>query len=424
MDVKLKYDNYGGVIELPYSKSELIRYILLLMQIEEEFIIENINYCEDVITAINIAKSWGSTILELNNVIVIKGRNEPIGSHYDCGESALCLRILICILSRFHKTFYITGKGSLLRRPIGNLLNILSNNGVLIESNGNYLPLTIKGGFKNFNNFYIEEDITSQSITGLLLSLPFVNSKSKIIIRKINSFYHFLHTYLMLKRLNFKINYENSMICIENTIPKIPKKISINVDWSIASIFIASALINGNLILKNISFESFQAEKIFFNILEFYGINFFFKNNSLYVTKQKIPSFCTNIIHSPDLFFPFLILLVKAPKNSYIYGIKNLAYKESNRLIAIKEIINEINSGFFFTKNFISKLNDNDLLPKKKKLVINSFNDHRIVFTFSLMFTSIENIEVIIKKAECVNKSFPNFFDEIKKIGIMYEVLS
>ncbi|MCX7954690.1 MAG: hypothetical protein N3A01_05820 [Bacteroidales bacterium] len=418
MVIKLTFPEIKGTWVAPPAKSTLIRYIFLCMQIDEYFEILNLNLCEDVLTAINIAKTWGAEVKINDNLLRIKGRNEPLNNKFNCGESALCMRMLTCILSRYNKEFTIRGTGTLNKRPIGEVIESLSNNGILLQSNKGYLPITIKGPIKN-NVFFFQNLTTSQSITGLLYSLPFLFEESYLTLKNPVSNLHIIHSIEILKKFGVKIQYKGDTIIIgkfDKTNIKTNKLIA-DGDWSIASIFIASAMANGNLKIFNLDLNSHQAEKEFLKFLNEKKYNFNVTKNYIEISKQPIDYFEYDIKDAPDIFFPLIILSANANNICKIEGINRLLNKESNRLESIMKEISKINIKSWIIEN--SLYIDASKKDFKKIIFYNTYSDHRIAMCLTLLNAGNKNYFYLDNK-ECVKKSYPLFFDEVKKIGALF----
>lgn len=407
MNIELQIPYLKGTWTAPASKSELIRLITLAMQCEEQSILKNVTFCNDVLSAINIAEAWGAEIGLNEGLLTIKGSKKPISKVYNAGESALCLRLLIPILSKHTGKFNIKVEGSLLQRPIGEIETIINKLGAKIESNQNFPPINIEGKIQA-GNITVEHSITSQNISGLLMSLPLLEGDSRIKLNRLISLPYIQLTIKSLKQAGIDIevnnNYTEFLIKGQQQIK--PLNSVIEGDWSAASIIFAASAIHGNVKFKNLNPNSLQADKKILNYVDYK-----YKNNFKCST-QKIKGFEADITHCPDLFPALIVIAMHAKEKSVIFGINRLLHKESNR---IETFIGEFNK---FGVKFNIQSDKLIIIPPEKisSATIDTHNDHRIAMAASVAIVGTKE-KVIITNANCVNKSYPSFWEDLKCLG-------
>ncbi|MGQ9846430.1 MAG: 3-phosphoshikimate 1-carboxyvinyltransferase [Bacteroidales bacterium] len=407
MNVNIKIPYLNGHWTAPSSKSELIRFIAIAMQCEETSTLTNITWCNDSYTMLNIAEAWGADIQISENTVQIKGCSSPQSHEFNAGESALCLRLMIPILARHKGTFTLLAEGTLLNRPIGEIETIIQQLGVKVESNQNYPPLTIIGGMQA-GNITIESHITSQNLSGLLMSLPLLSSNSRIKINKLISLPYIQLTINCLKKAGVSINVNplfNEFIIEGNQLFK-PISTSIEGDWSAASLFFVASAINGHLTLKNLNPQSLQADKAILDYISY-------KHKKHYhCKKQSIRAFEADITHYPDLFPALMVLALNANDVCKIAGINRLLHKESNRIDSFIEEFSKFGAKYSISGDILF------IQPPSQisSALINSHNDHRLAMAAAIATTG-SNAYTTIVGAECVNKSYPSFWDDLKCLG-------
>ncbi|GAB4461618.1 MAG: 3-phosphoshikimate 1-carboxyvinyltransferase [Bacteroidales bacterium] len=414
MNIKIKTPHLQGIWEAPASKSELIRYIVIAMQCEEESEITHVSWCNDSYTMLKIAEDWGADIFLSEEKIRIKGRKEPQSHLFHAGESALCLRLLVPILAKHKGTFTIQAEGSLLQRPIGEITTVLQELGASVKTRQQYPPITIAGPIKS-KHISIEHPITSQNISGLLFALPLLNGNSLIKLNKLISLPYIQLTLASLSQagINIDVNDNFSSYSISGNQQLQPVFKSIEGDWSSAALFFAASAVYGNLEIRNLNPQSFQADKAILGIVSHHYKKHF------YIKSQHINGFTFDITHCPDIFPALMILCLHARSHSTITGINRLIYKESNRL---DKFIEEFSK---FGATFSLKGDSLHIRPPEKILsaTIDSHNDHRIAMAAALA-TVGSNAEVFIWGAESVNKSYPSFWEDLKCLGANMEIFN
>jgi len=407
MNVKINIPYLNGQWTAPSSKSELIRFIAIAMQCEETSTLNNVTWCNDSYAMLNIAESWGADIQLSENKLQIKGSIEPQSHQYNADESALCLRLMIPILAQHKGTFKLLAEGTLLNRPIGEIENIIKQLGAYIETNQNFPPLTITGNIQA-SNLSIENPITSQNLSGLLMALPLLKNNSRIVVNKLISQPYIKLTLSCLKQagINISVNSTFNEFIIQGNQAFKPISTSIEGDWSAASLFLVAAAINGQLRLTNLNPQSLQADKA---ILDFISTKY---DHHYHCKKQAIQAFEADITHCPDLFPALMVLALNANNSCKIIGINRLLYKESNRIDKFIEEFSKL-GGKYHIKGDILHIRP----PEKiNSATINAHNDHRIAMA-AAMATIGSDADAIIVGAECVNKSYPSFWEDLQCLG-------
>jgi 3-phosphoshikimate 1-carboxyvinyltransferase len=410
MNVKIQIPYLNGKWRAPASKSELIRYIALAMRCEEQCIIKNISLCNDSYGMIKIAENWGAEINLENESLIIQGQIFPVSNEYNAGESALCLRLMTPILSSYDGTFYLNAEGSLLKRPVGEIETILNQIGAKITTTKGLPPVNIQGIIKP-TSITIEFPLSSQNISGLLMTLPFLNGKSRLLIKKLVSLPYIKVTIKCLEKAGITIitNDKFDEYYIEGNQKIKPFSESVEGDWSAASIIIAGSALYGNVTLNNLNNKSLQADK---EIVNFVSI----KNNK--VSSQSIKAFEANITHCPDLFPALVVLAMHANDKCTIYGLNRLIHKESNRIESFLQEFSKFGVKF-------DLLGDKVVIKPTKKVdncIIETHNDHRIAMAAAIAITGTK-ASIIIKDAQCVNKSYPSFWEDLKCLGAKIEFM-
>lgn len=407
MNIEVKIPYLKGTWTAPASKSELIRLIALAMQCEEQSVLKNTTLCNDVLSMLNIAEAWGAEIGLNESSLMIKGCKKPATKIYHAGESALCLRLLIPILSKHTGKFTIEAEGSLLQRPIGEIETIINQSGAKIESNQHFPPVKI-GGKMQAGNITVENPITSQNISGLLMSLPLLKGDSRIKLNKLISLPYIQMTIDCLKQagVDIEVNHNYTEFLVKGQQKIKPLNSTIEGDWSAASLIFAASAIYGDVQIKNLNPNSSQADK---KILDFIKNNF---KNHFTCSTQEIKGFEADITHCPDLFPALIVIGMHAKEKSVIGGINRLLYKESNRIDSFIEEFSKFGVKFNIQGD---KLN---IIPPENisSAIIDSHNDHRIAMAAAVAIAGTKE-KITITNAGCVNKSYPSFWEDLKCLG-------
>jgi shikimate kinase len=224
----------------------------------------------------------------------------------------------------------------------------------------------------------------------------------------------------LLKKFGIEIennDYKNFYIKANQKYKSI--NLDIEIDWSSANYFLSLACISDSEITINKNpNNSIQGDAKFYKILEKMGAKIILKENSISLkgTKNLKDIGTINMNDMPDSAVTLAVISSLLKGETIITGIENLKIKECNRIEAIKKELNKCG-----IKS--EELDDGIKIQggKIKKAKIETYDDHRIAMSFALLQKINPEIEILNK--ECVNKSFPDFFEELNKINFKNIVL-
>ncbi len=418
----------NGNPEIPGDKSISHRSIIIPSISKGVCEINNILKSEDVFSTLNAFRAMGVNIEENDSKIIIQGKglnslNKPKNEIY-LGNSGTSARLLAGLLSSQKFNSILTGDKSLSSRPMNRIANPLIKMKAKISTTNKSLPLIIEGA--NLVGTDINLDIPSAQIkSGILLAALNTRGKTTVTENKITRD----HTEKMLVSFGANIEIEKidnkKIIKLIGRNELISKNIDVPNDLSSSAFFIVSALINKNshIILKNIN-NNPTRNGIILALKKMGGkINIFNEriNNNENICDIEVSS---SELHGCELGSEFADLMIDeypilaiaasfANSPSIFHGLKELRVKESDRLNLI--LLNLQNCGV----ECKSKEDNLSIFPSRKykikKNLIRTDFDHRIAMAFCIMGTKIGPLK--IDDSRCINTSFPNFKDELNKLG-------
>ncbi len=411
MDIVIEPSKVSGEINAPPSKSMTQRAIAAALLTNGETIIKNPSGCDDSLDALNMAAILGAEIKSKGRDLNIKGSGKIKGKTLNCGESGLAIRMFSPIAALNDEEITLTGKGSLMNRPMSMIEEALSQLGVECSSREGFLPLTVHGPLKP-GKCEIEGSVSSQLLTGLLMALPVLEDDSEINVRNLKSKPYIDMTLQVLNK--FGITTQNSnynIFRIKGRQKYTPIEFTVEGDWSGGALLLAAGAINGELTVNGLHPDSSQSDKAILTVLDLVGAKMSIKENSVKVLKSEMVSFDFDATESPDLFPPLTALAAYCKGTSLIKGVSRLAHKESNRANALKEEFQKMNIR-------VDIEGDNMLITggKVKSAVIDSHNDHRIAMAASVAALGASG-KITVRDYQCIAKSYPAFFDDLKHTG-------
>lgn len=399
-----------GKLRAPGSKSDTIRALVGALFSGGITNIYHPSESDDALACVNILKSFNCKVIKEENRLIIDSSDIEIPDIINCEESGLLFRMFCAIASLFDKEIKITGKKQLLERNHDFIKKPLTGKGVEVIS----VPsgFIIKGPLQ-FGKFYTDGSISSQFLSGLLFTLPFLKSDSEIHVMDLKSRPYIDMTIQTLEKFGIKIIRDKySYFKIKGSQKYKPADIYIEGDWSGAAFLLVAGAINGEIEVTGLNPSSLQPDVKILEVLSICGAKLKIESNRIFVKKLILDSFAYDISDCPDLFPPLVCLGLNCIGKSVIYGTDRLKYKESDRVKALYEELSPMGAEI--------EVSDNKVYVSKTTLkgrVLNPRNDHRIAMSGAILsLNSFGEIKILNKK--CVSKSYPDFFNELAKVTI------
>ena len=181
MDITLSEGTVSGSVTAPASKSYAQRAIAAALLCEGESVLSNMVQCNDTRAALQVAADLGAKISAHEDTYTLHGGLHPRKRQLNIGESGLATRLFTPITALCTETITLTGKGSILKRPISMMEEPLRQLGATVSSQGGYLPIHIRGAIRG-GNITVDGSLSSQFITGLLMALPLLDEASSLTV--------------------------------------------------------------------------------------------------------------------------------------------------------------------------------------------------------------------------------------------------
>lgn len=378
------------------SKSAAHRLILAAALAKGESEICGIDLSEDIKATLSAAKALGAEYEYESGNIKIKSRGADFkdGITVDCRESGSTLRFLIPIFLTGESRVLLTGARRLFERPLGVYEKICKEEGLTFEKGDN--SLILKGPLRG-GKYVIDGNISSQFITGFLFALPLLKTDSEIKINPpIESRPYIEMTLETLKKAGIKVDFSGNDIYIYGNQRYSPLREETEKDWSNAAFLEAMNLAGGDVCVTGLNENSKQGDKIyreFFTVLE----------------KNSLPKI--DITDFPDLA-PVLMAVAAIKNGVVLTGTRRLRFKESDRGKAMSEELEKFGTETVIEEDRITVKQGNLCFPTD---VLSSHNDHRIAMALSVIMTVTGGT---LNGAEAVFKSYPGYWEDIKKLGI------
>ena len=215
-----------------------------------------------------------------------------------------------------------------------------------------------------------------------------------------------------LEAFGVSISAENNVYTIIGGRLKSKGVLSVEGDWSNAAFPLCAAALGGNIKLDNLNLVSRQGDMAILDILTRFGAEIVKENDFVTVKRGSLKAIELDASHIPDLVPVIATVASVAEGTTKIYGASRLRIKESDRLVSTSTMLRGLGAD-------ITETDDGLIIRGKTKLsggTVSSFNDHRIAMSAAVASVVCVG-SVTIKDAEAVNKSYPDFWTDIKKLG-------
>ena len=405
-----------GRVRAPPSKSYTHRAVIAASLAEAPSRIASPLYSEDTGATINACVSFGVSVTQHETALRIVPPSKlraPANDIY-CRDSGSTIRFLTPVAALARGRSVLDGSRGLRRRPMGPLLEALRKLGVRCVSNNGFPPVTVFGGDLSGGRTSLVGNVSSQFVTGLLFACPLAERDTEITLTTpLESKPYIRLTLDVLRKHEIDVYASDNLQSF--TVPRKQRYASrdhlVPGDFSAAAFLLAAAAITGSdVVVENLSMD--QPDNAIVTILRRMGASVALKDNSVRVVGGRLEGITIDATDSPDLVPACAALACTSEGSTHIYGAKRLEIKESDRL---KTLTSELRAMGADVVNEVDglRINGTCLLHGA---VIDPHSDHRIAMACAIAALKAKGKTQILK-AECVNKSYPNFFKDLKTLG-------
>ncbi|MAW96477.1 MULTISPECIES: 3-phosphoshikimate 1-carboxyvinyltransferase [unclassified Leeuwenhoekiella] len=399
LKLQQKQPELKGTVRITGSKSESNR-LLLLQALFGNFEIKNLSNSEDSDMMQQALASTEKTV--------------------DIHHAGTAMRFLTAYFAAYEgRETLLTGSSRMQERPIGLLVNALNSLGADISyvKNEGFAPLLIKGKKLEQNKVALEANVSSQYISALMMvgaSMP--NGIEIELIGKITSVPYIEMTRSLLTQLGIESTFEGQIITIKPVTSVEVKEMVVESDWSSASYYYSLAALCDSAELKLSSYKknSLQGDSALAEIYTELGVETTFLENEILLKKTKAPKskrVSFDLANSPDIAQTIAVTCYGLGIGCELTGLHTLKIKETDRLEALKAELTKLCAEITVT---------NDSLHLKPgtnyqgDVIIKTYQDHRMAMAFAPMAL---RVPIVFEDAEVVNKSYPDYWNDLKSLG-------
>ncbi len=437
MNVTITPARLCGTVTPPPSKSQAHRLLIAAALAGGESHISNVAFSQDIEATLRCLTELGADFERDGSTLTVHGMGANAMSprrrlalpHLDCGESGSTLRFLIPVALAVRSGGVFTGHGRLMERPLDPYFDLFREKGIGFERKDG--ALTVHGVLEP-GVYRLPGNVSSQFFTGLLFALPLLDGPSALIpTTRLESWDYVIMTLQVMGQ--FGVDFPATMslpphYCPQGNQTYRPADAAVEADWSQAAFWYAAQTMGSDITVTGMDAGSLQGDKVFLDWVRMV------KNEPMtggisvpiyYETDDPVPeeppsapssggcAVSVDISNSPDLAPPLAAMGAVMNGALYIENAARLRLKESDRLRAISDVLTALGAD-------VREEPDRLIVVGRERLeggvTVDCRGDHRIAMMAAIAATRCEK-PIALTGAECVAKSYPNFWEDYERLG-------
>jgi 3-phosphoshikimate 1-carboxyvinyltransferase len=417
-----KAEGLSGEVCAPPSKAYTQRMLIAAALSLGTSKISGPLFSDDTEATLRAVKALGARVEAAKDCWTVEGAAQPKGAEepVDCGESGATLRFMVPVAALASEPSVFVFGSSLEQRPIEPLLQSLRQLGAEahFQRHGGKSAIQVKGGGIAGGKTLMRGDVSSQFISGLMFALPKARADTEItLITPLESKGYVQMTGDVLAQHCVKvfITEDFSRVQVPSKQEYKPCNHRVPGDFSSAAFLLAAAAITRSEVsVKNLDYETRQGDKAILGILRDMGVNGKVCSGQVEIEGKGSLLKAVNVDarHVPDLVPVCAVLACYAEGTSKIHSAQRLRYKESDRLLSLYLELRKMGAEIAMDESSLTVKGPCAL----RGAAADPHNDHRIAMACAVAALGARG-ETTIQNSECVRKSYPRFFSDLRAIG-------
>lgn len=418
MRVRVEPSTPEGSVEAPPSKSWAQRAAFLALLAEGRSSFRRVPESDDVLASLEAVRAFGAKVEAKGGEVAIEGGEVKVPEDViNMRGSGTGARIAIAVGTLVPKGFgvVVTGNASLRRRPMTPVVEVMNALGAEVVSlRGGLLPVVSFGGLPG-GEAEVDGSVTSQHVTAALIASTKSERGAKITVKNAVSRGYIALTERVMRLFGAKVKCDAKYSYCEVE-PSELKAVRSEVpgDYALAAFPAALAVVSGGEVKVGPlpPPESGPGDHRLVDYLRKFGVEVSYSDGYLRVEGSVRPKGTrVNLKDEPDLALPLAAVAAVSKGESVLAGLSHLVYKESNRIETILQTLKCFGVSARVDGPSIRVLGTESLRPCRLKCP----DDHRIAMLAAVLGSAAG---AVIESAECVNKSWPGFWDALSSLGV------
>ena len=409
----------NATVRVPGSKSLTNRALLIAALANGTTLLTNALFSDDSRYFAKALQTLGFDVVldEADREMTVTGLGGRIparSAELFIGNAGTAARFLSAFLTLGDGEYILDGDARMRERPIGDLVQSLTQLGATVHGHPSTVPLRILAHGLPGGKTQIAGNISSQFLSALLMVAPYAKTPIEIeLSTELNSKPYVDMTLAIMSDLGVQIErHDYSRFIIHPTHYFPLSTYAIESDASAASYFFAApAILGGTVRVENISRRSKQGDIAFLDVLQRMGCTVTEEDNSILVTRHSpLVGLDVDMRDIPDTAQTLAAIAPFASTPTRIRRIASARVKETDRVSAVCTELVRLGVQ-------IEEHDDGMTIhpcDSFKPAIVHTYNDHRMAMSFSLIGLRMDG--VCIENPGCVSKTFPNYFDVLETL--------
>ena len=409
----------GGAVTVPPSKSMAHRAIICACLADGVSTVHRVAESDDMKATIGAMEALGAKIERKGDTLTIHGMGgvpRLSSCDVDCIESGSTLRFLIPLFSLTGGLVTYYGRGRLMERPQDVYAALFKEQGACFLQEDGVIRQhgALKGG-----KLVIRGDVSSQFITGLLFTLPLLDGNSVIeILPPFESRSYVLLTLQVLCEFGITAHFANPYTLVVPGNQRYRSAVyTVEGDYSQLAFFAVRGAVGAETVCRGVRPDSAQGDRVICELVKKAGAKIRAQADAVTFSPGRLYGGEIDLADCPDLGPVLTVLAAFCEGETHIINAGRLRMKESDRIAAMEEELKKLGVEISASADTVTI---SGRRPMEKPIAVYAHNDHRIAMSLAV-FASAAEQPVCIEGAECVRKSYPDFFEALARAGIKVE---
>lgn len=417
MKARIHPSSCQGCITIPPSKSMAHRALICASLADGTSVLSNIDYSVDILTTIDCMRKLGAEIQTLDKKVIVRGISDfdhLIDSHIECNESGSTLRFLIPLFSLTQQKITFTGKNRLLKRPQKIYEDLFHEKGLTFNQSEEKIEIE---GRLPYGEYSLMGNVSSQFISGLLFTLPLLEKDSILhILPPFESRSYVDLTLQMMNKFQVDVHWvDSTTLYIKGNQKYHACDLTVEGDFSQFAFFAVLGAVNSKLSIAGMDPNSLQGDRQILDVLKDFQIQVNEQDRIYTIHPSNPTAHDIDLKNCPDLGPILCTLAMFSEGDTRITHASRLKLKESDRMLAMQSECAKMGC--------VIETNEDEMIihggchaPME---ILSGWKDHRIVMALAIALTKLGGT---IEGCEAITKSYPGFFEDLKKVGIEVEL--
>jgi len=420
---------FTATITPPGSKSPTNRALVLAALSDGACELSNVLFADDTEVMLdNLARlGFQLDVNREHRTVRVHGRGGGIGSAQAdlfCGNSGTTIRFLTALCTLGHGTYTLDGVERMRQRPIGALTGLLKQLGARVghaPEAEQFPPVHVHADGLPGGLIQYGSEISSQFLSAILMVAPFARIEVRVELAPNQTSWPYI---AMTMRLMDHFGVTPELIRDPRTgqpreiiVPRGTYRATdytVEPDASGASYFLAAAAIHpgSKMTIEGLGKASLQGDVGFGDVLHRMGADLVFGKEFMTVRgTDTFEGIDVDLSAMPDVAQTLAVAALFADGETTIRGLKTLRVKETDRITALAKELSKLSAK-------VQVVGDDAITIEPPEHLypvnIDTYDDHRMAMSFAVAGTRSSGIT--IRNAECVNKTYPTFFEDLKRL--------